>query len=165
MKRTISDQNLDSQLETQSNDLFITTNKETISLDMEKNEKRLKAKLQIQAACCALVGELAFNETNSYQVVNTNGVYLVASKLLISKQQLNNFNSSENKEIERLHCNAWRAIRLIFSAERHRSLIKKIIPFNMFEQFVDIGNFKKDLKLYQPLVDSFYKLNVKIVVI
>jgi NIMA (never in mitosis gene a)-related kinase len=29
----------------------------------------------------------------------------------------------------------------------------------MFERFVDIGNFKKDLKVYQPLVESFYKLN------
>ena len=130
-------------------------------------------------ACCALVGELAFNESNSYQIVNTNGLYLVASKLLLSAQptapssastgNVSGSGSGANdqgggfgaaKEMERLHCNVWRTIRLLFSAERHRPLIKKIIPFNMFEQFVDIGNFKKDLRLYQPLVDSFYKLNV-----
>ena len=29
----------------------------------------------------------------------------------------------------------------------------------MFEQFCDIGNFKKDLKLYQPLLEPFYKLS------
>ena len=110
-------------------------------------------------ACCALVSELAFNETNSYQIVNTNGVYLVASKLLVS--QSSSINETElNKEIERLHCNAWRALRILFSAERHRSLIKKIIPFQILEQFVDIGNFKKDLKIYQPLVESFNKITV-----
>lgn len=139
---------------------------------MCRNNKRSKGKYQIQAACCALIGELAFNETNSYQIVNTNGVYLVASKLLTraapaqssttnSSESLVNDNSAEssNKEIERLHCNAWRTLRILFSAERHRSLIKKIIPFNMFEQFVDIGNYKKDLNKYQPLLDSFYKLS------
>jgi NIMA (never in mitosis gene a)-related kinase len=96
--------------------------------------------------------------------VNTNGVFLVASKLLVSRTvnsaSSENTESEHTKEIERLHCNAWRTLRLMFSAERHRSLIKKIIPFNMFEQFVDIGNYKKDLKLYQPLLESFYKLSV-----
>lgn len=110
-------------------------------------------------ACCALVSELAFNETNSYHMVNSNGVYLVASKLLMSQS---GETTNRNKDLERLHCNVWRALRLLFSAERHRSLIKKLIPFNMFEVFVDIGNFKKDLKLYQPLVDMFYKLTVAI---
>lgn len=116
-----------------------------------------------------MVTELAFNETNSYHIVNSNGVYLVASKLLISNnpvdQQSESSSSSSssggrNKDLERLHCNVLRALRLLFSAERHRSLIKKLIPFNMFEKFVDVGNFKKDLKLYQPLVDMLYKLTV-----
>ena len=103
------------------------------------------------------MSELAFNETNSYQIVNTNGVYLVGSKLLVTDSITEN---DSNKEIERLHCNALRALRILFSAERHRSLIKKIIPFQMFEQFVDIENFKKDLKMYQPLVESLNKLTV-----
>lgn len=156
----LCEKSLDSQLDIDSGSTKQATN------DLENSDKRSKAKFQIQAACCALVGELAFNETNSYQIVNTNGVYLVASKLLISRTVTESNNSSDTelhtKEIERLHCNAWRTLRLMFSAERHRSLIKKIIPFNMFEQFVDIGNYKKDLKLYQPLLESFYKLNVSI---
>jgi NIMA (never in mitosis gene a)-related kinase len=106
--------------------------------------------------------------------VNTNGVYLVASKLLIPVQLvtasgLNDSNGSSressssthpdrNKEVERLHCNVWRTLRLLFSTERHRALLKKLIPFSMFEQFVDVGNYKKDIKLYQPLVESFYRL-------
>lgn len=168
----LCDKNLDSQLESLSANEQSTNkqpNNYTNDADLIQNEKRSKARLQIQAACCALVGELAFNETNSYQIVNSNGVYLVASKLLLSQIYSSNSNSENkvssnelerNKEIERLHCNVWRTLRLLFSAERHRSLIKKLIPFNMFEQFVDIGNFKKDLKLYQSLVESFYKLNV-----
>ncbi len=67
--------------------------------------------------------------------------------------------SDRNKEVERLHCNVWRTLRLLFSTERHRSLLKKLIPFSMFEQFVDVGNYKKDIKLYQPLCESFYKLS------
>lgn len=97
--------------------------------------------------------------------MNTNGVFLVASKLLITRtahSATENTEAEHTKEIERLHCNAWRTLRLMFSAERHRSLIKKIIPFQMFEQFVDIGNYKKDLKLYQHLLESFYKLSVRL---
>lgn len=30
----------------------------------------------------------------------------------------------------------------------------------MFEAFCDIGNFKKDLKLYHSLVEMFYRLSV-----
>jgi hypothetical protein len=147
----------------------------------------MRAKVQVQAACCALVGELALDETNSYHIVNSNGVYLVASKLLITsascsssfssstisisnsssslndsagKNDFNIINSNNNKDIERLHCNVWRTLRILFITERHRPLIKKIIPFCLFEQFVDIGNYKKDIKLYQPLVESFYKLSV-----
>ena len=177
----LCDKNLDSQLESQNaNEQSNSVNRQSSGYanandaDLIQNDKRSKARLQIQAACCALVGELAFNETNSYQIVNLNGVYLVLSKLLLSQVNNNNTNSENrvlsnatcsnelerNKEIERLHCNVWRTLRLLFSAERHRSLIKKLIPSNMFEQFVDIGNFKKDLKIYQPLVESFYKLNV-----
>ena len=175
----LCDKNLDSQLENLANEnssANTSVNKASqYANDVDvQHEKRSKAKFQIQAACCALVGELAFNETNSYQIVNSNGVYLVASKLLLSHVYSNNSNADQkashssgnelerNKEIERLHCNVWRTLRLLFSAERHRSLIKKLIPFNMFEQFVDIGNFKKDLKLYQALVESFYKLNVNL---
>jgi hypothetical protein len=114
-------------------------------------------------ACCALVGELAFDETNSYQIVNLNGVYLIASKLLIPPIINPPLSMSERKkELDRLYSNVWRALRLLFSTERHRAFIKKIIPFSMFEQFVDVGNYKMDLKLYQPLADSFYKLSVRL---
>jgi len=107
---------------------------------------------------------LAFDETNSYQIVNLNGVYLIASKLLIPpivNQSSVSTLSERKKELDRLYSNVWRALRLLFSTERHRAFIKKIIPFSMFEQFVDVGNYKMDLKLYQPLVDSFYKLSVR----
>jgi len=139
------------------------TNKNLSEESQLLNKKRAqRSKYQVQAACCALIGELAFNETNSYQIVNTNGVYLVANKLLtkisnIEPQSLGPENEP-SKEIERLQINAWRTLRLLFSAERHRSLIKKIIPASMFEQFVDIGNYKKDLNKYQPVLEAFSKL-------
>lgn len=121
-------------------------------------EKRYKVKLQIQSACCALIAELAYNETNSYEIVNSNGVYLVSSKLFLT---IRSETFDKHKvELEKLNCNVWRTLRILFSAERHRSLIKKIIPFTMFEQFLDIGNFKRDLKLYYCLVDAFQKLTV-----
>ena len=51
----LSDNKLDSQLESQNIEQNnIKTNSEY--------DTHSKAKLQIQAACCALVGELAFNE-------------------------------------------------------------------------------------------------------
>lgn len=127
--------------------------------ELESLQKH-KSKMDIQAACCALVGELALDETSSYQIVNSNGVFLVASKLLITRSSNSTTeNQSEIEKLERLHRNVWRTLRLLFSAERHRFLIKKIIPFSMLETFVDIGNYKKDLKLYQRLLELFYSLN------
>lgn len=101
-------------------------------------------KLQIQSACCALITELAFNETNSYEIVNSNGVYLVSSKLLITLKT--EVNCDRNRvELEKLNCNIWHSLRILFSAERHRSLIKKLIPFSILTQFVfQIRQSKKE---------------------
>ncbi|RNA20576.1 serine threonine- kinase Nek10, partial [Brachionus plicatilis] len=121
------------------------------------SEKRYRIKLQIQSACCALIAELAYNETNSYEIVNSNGVFLVSSKLFLTLRT-DTFERHKT-ELEKLNCNVWRTLRILFSAERHRSLIKKLLPFTMFEQFLDIGNFKRELKLYHCLVDAFYKLS------
>ncbi|CAF0812289.1 unnamed protein product [Brachionus calyciflorus] len=147
-EESLSSENLD----------FKSLNQQNSIENNDSVDKKLKIKLQIQSACCALLTELAFNETNSYEIVNSNGVYLVSSKLFVTLKT--EVNSDRNRmELEKLNCNVWRTLRILFSAERHRSLIKKLIPFCIFEQFVDIGNFKKDLKLYQGLVDAFHKIS------
>jgi hypothetical protein len=100
---------------------------------------------------------LAINETNSYHIVNSNGIYLVACKLVITPDQ-----HFDKKEIENLHSNALRALRILYSIERHKPLLKRLFPMHIFEQFVDIGNFKRDLKPYKVLLDEFYKISVSL---
>lgn len=119
------------------------------------SEERQKWILNIQSACCALIGELALNETNSYTIVNLNGVYLIANKLVTDEYR----STSSHERVETLYCNSLRALRIIYSIKRHRSLIKKILPNKLIEEFVNIGNYKKDLKLYRSLLENYYKLS------
>lgn len=53
-----------------------------------------------------------------------------------------------------------RILRLIFSLEKNRKFFKQMFPTSIFSQFIDIGNYKHNLNLYQPFVDSFNNLSL-----
>ena len=56
--------------------------------------------------------------------------------------------------------NAFRTLRFLFSMERNRRLFKRLFPPDLFEKFIDIGHYKKDLNCYRPLVDMLNSLSV-----
>uniref|UniRef100_A0A8C6IN90 Uncharacterized protein n=1 Tax=Melopsittacus undulatus TaxID=13146 RepID=A0A8C6IN90_MELUD len=110
----------------------------------------------LQAACCAAITELVLNETNSYQVVqvrrlySANGIYTIA-KLILPKKERN----AENAYL--LQCYAFRALRFLFSMERNRHIFKRLFPTDLFEIFIDIGHYVRDISAYEELVS---KLNL-----
>ncbi|XP_068261137.1 serine/threonine-protein kinase Nek10 isoform X1 [Nyctibius grandis] len=104
----------------------------------------------LQAACCAAITELVLNETNAYQVVQANGIYTIA-KLILPKKERN----AEKANL--LQCYAFRALRFLFSMERNRHIFKRLFPADLFEIFIDIGHYVRDISAYEELV---LKLNL-----
>ncbi|XP_042332499.1 serine/threonine-protein kinase Nek10 isoform X2 [Sceloporus undulatus] len=103
----------------------------------------------LQAACCAAITELVLNDTNAHQVVQENGVYTIA-KLILPHQQRN------VAKANLLQCYAFRALRFLFSMERNRHLFKRLFPTDLFESFIDIGHYIREISAYEELV---FKLN------
>ncbi|XP_077651777.1 serine/threonine-protein kinase Nek10 isoform X7 [Urocitellus parryii] len=111
----------------------------------------------LQAACCAALTELALNDTNAHQVVQVralllqeNGVYTIAKLILPNKQK----NAAKTNLLQ---CYAFRALRFLFSMERNRPLFKRLFPTDLFEMFIDIGHYVRDISAYGELVS---KLNL-----
>ncbi|NWH60265.1 NEK10 kinase, partial [Geococcyx californianus] len=54
-------------------------------------------------------------------------------------------------------CYAFRALRFLFSMERNRHIFKRLFPTDLFEIFIDIGHYVRDISAYEELVS---KLNL-----
>uniref|UniRef100_G3T072 Serine/threonine-protein kinase Nek10 n=1 Tax=Loxodonta africana TaxID=9785 RepID=G3T072_LOXAF len=106
--------------------------------------------VSLQAACCAALTELVLNDTNAHQVVQENGVYIIAKLILPNKQK----NAAKTTLLQ---CYAFRALRFLFSMERNRPLFKRLFPTDLFEIFIDIGHYVRDISAYEELVS---KLNL-----
>ncbi|XP_052046668.1 serine/threonine-protein kinase Nek10 isoform X5 [Apodemus sylvaticus] len=103
--------------------------------------------VSLQAACCAALTELALNDTNAHQVVQENGVYTIAKLILPNKQ-------SNAAKTNLLQCYAFRTLRFLFSMERNRPLFKRLFPTDLFETFIDIGHYVRDIGAYEDLVSQ-----------
>ncbi|XP_001380923.3 serine/threonine-protein kinase Nek10 isoform X5 [Monodelphis domestica] len=105
----------------------------------------------LQSACCAALTELVLNDTNAHQVVQENGVYIIAKLILPNKQK----NAAKT---HLLQCYAFRALRFLFSMERNRPLFKRLFPTDLFEIFIDIGHYVRDISVYEELVSELNSL-------
>ncbi|MGH0142043.1 UNVERIFIED_CONTAM: hypothetical protein FKN15_075074 [Acipenser sinensis] len=54
-----------------------------------------------------------------------------------------------------VQCYAFRALRFLFSMERNRHLFKRLFSAEMFEMFIDIGHYVRDITAYENLVAIF----------
>ncbi|XP_043920696.1 serine/threonine-protein kinase Nek10 [Protopterus annectens] len=102
-------------------------------------------RLSVQAACCAALTELVLTDTNAHQVVQENGVYIIAKFILPNKHR-------DATKTNLLQCYAFRALRFLFSMERNRHLFKRMFPPEMFGMFIDIGHYVRDISAYESLV-------------
>ncbi|XP_069504875.1 serine/threonine-protein kinase Nek10 [Ambystoma mexicanum] len=125
-----------------------------LSENLSPREKQENT-LSLQAACCAALTELVLNDTNAHQVVQENGVYTIGKLILPSKHK----NSAKDKAVL-LQCYAFRALRFLFSMERNRELFKRLFPSDLFEIFIDIGHYVREIKSYEELVLKFNSLPV-----
>ncbi|XP_050419048.2 serine/threonine-protein kinase Nek10 [Patella vulgata] len=108
----------------------------------------------LKSACCAALTELVLNDTNAEQIAQANGIYALG--LLILPQDVSN---REKKPVNKLQRSAFRTLRFLFSMERNRWLFKRLFPVELFELFIDVGHYNKDLSAYKPLVDMMNSLS------
>jgi len=55
---------------------------------------------------------------------------------------------------------ALRALRFLFSVERNRRHFKRMFPADLFEAFIDIGHYNRDINAYMSLVNRLNTLPV-----
>ncbi|KAM4600415.1 serine/threonine-protein kinase Nek10 [Polymixia lowei] len=96
----------------------------------------------LQSACCTALTELVLDDTTAHRIVQENGIYVIA-KLILPQNTV-------PKAIS-LQCYAFRTLRFLFSVERNRHLFKRIFPTDLFELFIDVGHYVRDLTAYEGL--------------
>ncbi|EDO46234.1 predicted protein, partial [Nematostella vectensis] len=101
-------------------------------------------------AVCAALTELVLNDTNGQQIVQHNGVYLLGVLILPQQRET----GDEAAAVDNLQKSAFRALRFLFSMERNRQLFKRVFPPKLFEKFIDVGHYVRDLNAYKGLVEQ-----------
>ncbi|XP_076868528.1 serine/threonine-protein kinase Nek10 isoform X2 [Brachyhypopomus gauderio] len=98
----------------------------------------------LHAACCAAITELSLDDTAAHHVVQENGVFIIGRLILPH-------GSATGEKAASLQCYAFRALRFLFSIKRNRHVFKRLFPPELFEMFIDIGHYVRDITAYEPL--------------
>ncbi|XP_033496901.2 serine/threonine-protein kinase Nek10 [Epinephelus lanceolatus] len=98
--------------------------------------------MALQSACCTVLTELSLDDTSAHHIVQENGVYVIA-KLILPQ--------NSGPKVISLQCYAFRTLRFLFSMERNRHLFKRLFPTDLFELFIDVGHYVRDLTAYEGL--------------
>ncbi|XP_029958129.1 serine/threonine-protein kinase Nek10 [Salarias fasciatus] len=96
----------------------------------------------LQSACCTALAEMSLDDTSAHHIVQENGVFIIA-KLILPP--------SSGPKTTPLQCYAFRTLRFLFSVERNRHLFKRLFPTDLFELFIDVGHYVRDLSAYEAL--------------
>ncbi|PIC42376.1 hypothetical protein B9Z55_009475 [Caenorhabditis nigoni] len=100
----------------------------------------------------ALLAQLAQQSSNQQMMSNANGVYILGKLLAIRKQVVT------EEPIDSwllLQCSIFRVLRLMYTFERSRQLLKKVLPLEIFEKFVDVGNYNSLLTDYDEIARMY----------
>ncbi|KAA8591876.1 hypothetical protein FQN60_017250 [Etheostoma spectabile] len=98
--------------------------------------------MALQSACCTVLTELSLDDTSAHHIAQENGVYIIA-KLILPQ--------NSRPKVTSLQCYAFRTLRFLFSVERNRHLFKRLFPTDLFELFIDVGHYVRDLAAYEGL--------------
>ncbi|KAK6742207.1 hypothetical protein RB195_009834 [Necator americanus] len=124
-------------------------------LTLKPPTKALNDWIAMVTGLCALLAQLCQCDSNQYQLINNNGVYLLGRALLLSTEDER---LRENQGWKSVQCSIFRVLRILFSLERNRGMFKKVFPPTFFEQFIDVGHYVRDLSSYRPLVTEYSKV-------
>nr|XP_054767919.1 serine/threonine-protein kinase Nek10-like isoform X2 [Lytechinus pictus] len=120
----------------------------------DNGDIQLEHIFSLKSACCAALTELVHNDTNAQQIVQNNGIYSVG--MLIFPQKTSK--KAESEAVQTLQRNSFRTLRFLFSMERNRRLFKRLFPPDLFEKFIDVGHYQRDISAYNNLVEALSSL-------
>ncbi|XP_062322189.1 serine/threonine-protein kinase Nek10 [Osmerus eperlanus] len=100
--------------------------------------------IALQSACCAALTELVLDDTTAHHIVQENGIYSIAKLILPKRSQC-------GPQPNTLQCYAFRTLRFLFSMEQNRHLFKRLFPTELFEMFIDVGHYVRDITPYEAL--------------
>jgi len=113
-------------------------------------------RLSLKSAVCAAITELVLNDSNAQHIVTANGVHLLGKMIFPIHTTI----AEDSAAAANLQKSAFRALRFLFSMERNRQLFKRLLPPLLFEKFIDVGHYVKDLDAYTVLVDKLNDLPI-----
>ncbi|CAG6013929.1 unnamed protein product [Menidia menidia] len=96
----------------------------------------------LKSACCTALTELSLDDASAHHIVLENGIFIIA-KLILPHYS--------GPKAHSLQCYAFRTLRFLFSVERNRHLFKRLFPTDLFEMFIDVGHYVRDLAAYEGL--------------
>uniref|UniRef100_A0A8R1I5V2 Protein kinase domain-containing protein n=1 Tax=Caenorhabditis japonica TaxID=281687 RepID=A0A8R1I5V2_CAEJA len=100
----------------------------------------------------ALLAQLAHTSGNQQMMTNANGVYILG-KLLAIRKSVSTDESIDSWHL--LQCSIFRVLRLMYTLDRARQLLKKVLPTEIFEKFVDVGNYNSILTDYDEIASMY----------
>jgi hypothetical protein len=117
---------------------------------------------EVLMAGCALIAELALDDDNSCHIRQLNGVFVLSKVIVHGWNMARGAEGKEEgvaadkddkslEETTQVNMHALRALRVVFSLERNRRSFKRLFPPAIFERFIEIGQYQRELAKYQPL--------------
>uniref|UniRef100_A0A3B5ANH6 NIMA-related kinase 10 n=1 Tax=Stegastes partitus TaxID=144197 RepID=A0A3B5ANH6_9TELE len=93
----------------------------------------------LQSACCTALTEMSLDDTSAHHIVQVKETPHWQS------------NSTLINLFACWQCYVFRTLRFLFSVERNRHLFKRLFPTDLFELFIDVGHYVRDLAAYEGL--------------
>uniref|UniRef100_A0A3B4B697 Protein kinase domain-containing protein n=1 Tax=Periophthalmus magnuspinnatus TaxID=409849 RepID=A0A3B4B697_9GOBI len=106
----------------------------------ELSQQEQRDNIAALQACCTALTELSLDDSCAHHIVQENGVFIIAKFILPQTYGADGV----------LQCYAFRALRFLFSVERNRHVFK-LFPTDLFELFIDVGHYVRDLTAYETL--------------
>ena len=113
---------------------------------------------------CSVLSKLAAEDEGALQIRRCGGVYLLG-RLLTDTHALRVRKRWEHifQSTFEIQTHAFRALRFVFSAECNRKMFKCIFPADLYESFIDVGNYQHDMEKYRNLARDWCEMTSELV--
>ncbi|XP_076326720.1 serine/threonine-protein kinase Nek10-like isoform X2 [Tachypleus tridentatus] len=129
---------------------------EHICSTLNSSEEQLASLLALKAAICATLTELTYDDQLSCKLAQEEAVYLLIQHVVPSSGDKLPSLIDEPQAVQEAFSNlqllALRAMRFLFSFERNRRWFHRLFPPAIFESFISVNHYKRDMSLYHPCI-------------
>ncbi|CAF0862672.1 unnamed protein product [Adineta ricciae] len=123
--------------------------KKSMREDVETASRRDQL-FDMQSACCTCLAELSYDYTNGQTIIERNGIYILAVLLFPENEDFQGL-----EKFNHLQRNVFRTLRYLFSLNKNRDQYRRLFPTQIFELFLSVGSFQRDLNAYKPITDAW----------